>query len=935
MNQEKEGDWMSHAPIYAVVDIETTGTDTYEDRMIQFGCVLVENGKIVSTFATDINPGIRIPAHIEQLTGIKNSRAKKAPYLEDVAYTIHQLLAGCIFVAHNINFDYHFLSKELERCGLPKLSLPGIDTVELAQIFFPTSPSFRLQDLADQFDFTHTNPHQADSDAHVTAELLIKIEKKIQTLPLVTLEKLGELAEPLSMNTGSFIQEMVSVIKEEVPLPLSEKLQVVSGIALRKKEPKLFLTKLYEELDYPKSKKEKEKLFLNKMTYRSGQAKMMNAVYKHFQTESEEKNLAIEASTGSGKTFGYLLPISYFARPENPVVISTVSILLENQLLNEAIPKINQVVPKKIQPVLLKSYSHYLDLERFHKTLQQPQKQKMFCLFQMKLLVWLLETDSGDLDELNLTKRQHPFWQEVTHKGISHLEGNSAFYEEDFYLFLKRKLTQSNVIIVNHAFLCQENFRKEFELPQTDYLIIDEAHHLPRIMQESGTDKVYEKQFSRWVNDTLAVQSDPKLMHMLLSEKQEYTEITLINQVLEELEECYEEFTSLLQTELVHTYGDLAIDKERPISASWFSQTSLVFQKCCKEFINTLCDGERLVENFSEQIEKNWGKYTVEEHYILEILLEKLSKVASYYQFFKKFLTDWRLSLVKWIIIEPKKRNATFYTSDLASVSLNNTLWYTRYKKVLYTSGTLTIGKSSNYLARSLGLERLPIKKIPEMFDYQEQARVYVPTDAVNRLGNPDHAYAHYLADCLRKLIEYEKRPLLALFTSHEVLQEVYRLIHRTLEEQGWEILAQGISGTNEKLLKRFKLSEKAILLGADSFWDGIDLPSSTVQILVMTRLPFDAPNRPFVKAKYHYLETLGKSSFYNEALPKATMRLRQGLGRLIRTPQDKGVLLILDQRIMQKKYGQKMLKAFPESLPVIDSPLETILSEIHSFLDL
>lgn len=199
---------------YAVVDIETTGTNPKEDRIIQFGCVMIESGRITSRFSIDIHPGRKISKQIQHLTGITNQRVQKAPYFEDVAQTIYNLLADTIFVAHNIYFDYNFLNHELMRCGLPSLKIPGIDTVELAQIFLPTEPSFRLADLSESLGFIHENPHQADSDAEVTGQLLLLIEERMRKLPIITLEQIARLSRHTGMDTSRFIYHVIEEMKE-------------------------------------------------------------------------------------------------------------------------------------------------------------------------------------------------------------------------------------------------------------------------------------------------------------------------------------------------------------------------------------------------------------------------------------------------------------------------------------------------------------------------------------------------------------------------------------------------------------------------------------------------------------------------------------------------------------------------------------------------
>jgi ATP-dependent DNA helicase DinG len=266
---------MKEKVTYAVVDIETTGGSVANGhRIIQFGCVLIQEDKIVQQFAVDINPLTAIPKKIELLTGITNQTVANAPYFEDVAPTIFNLLEGCIFVAHNIQFDYVFLTEELKRCGLPSLKNKGIDTVELAQIILPTEPSFRLNDLALSFDLSHQNPHQADSDAYVTAELFLLLKKKLKKLPLVTVEQLVELAENCTMNTNLFFKDTLSEMRGEHQV-LPEALLVKKGLALHKKKTFLEQNSHRIQSSYPANTTDKEKLFHEQLTTRNLQNKLM------------------------------------------------------------------------------------------------------------------------------------------------------------------------------------------------------------------------------------------------------------------------------------------------------------------------------------------------------------------------------------------------------------------------------------------------------------------------------------------------------------------------------------------------------------------------------------------------------------------------------------------------------------------------------------
>ena len=276
------------------------------------------------------------------------------------------------------------------------LEIPGIDTVELAQIFLPEESSFRLSDLAESFGLQHDNPHQADSDAEVTAALLLYIEAIMRQLPLVTLKTISELATLTAMQTKDYIENIYQQQVKENP-PLADDLEIVDGIALKKKAITLYEDSHYQK-NYPQKKTQKEKLYQNKLSFREEQARLMNLVYQHF-AQTETKDLLIEAATGMGKTIGYLLPASFLATPEKPLVISTVSLLLQEQIIKKDIPLLNRFLDQKIQAVVVKSKRHYLDLARFKQTLLNPIPQKQYTLYQMTVLVWLTKTKTGDFGE--------------------------------------------------------------------------------------------------------------------------------------------------------------------------------------------------------------------------------------------------------------------------------------------------------------------------------------------------------------------------------------------------------------------------------------------------------------------------------------------------------------------------------------------------------
>lgn len=932
---------MHKEQVYAVVDLETTGTNPKNDRIIQFGCVFVKDNQIIKRYAVDINPGKAVPRQIEMLTGIQSEQLKNAPYFEEVAEDISNMLQNCVFVAHNIYFDYQFLSAELVRCGQPGLNNKGIDTVELAQIFLPTSPSFRLSDLAEEYQMTHVRPHQADSDAEVTANLLMLIEKKIQSLPMATMDSIVKLASPCGMETAEYLEMLTTDLIRRGP-KLAENIIIVDGLAIcKKKKPNL---NWYQSKNdhFPKNKVEKKKIYRDILDYRPAQSKMMNLANRFFTSEINAetelsdrfagKNLAIESSTGSGKTLGYLFPLSYIATPEKPVVISTVSVFLEGQILEKDVPKINQLRPGSFQATLLKSHQHYIDLNRFAYTLKKQTVQKQYALYQMKILVWLTETTTGDLSELQLTNMNHPFFFEIRHRGLGYLSKQSIFYAFDFWRYVQAKVANSNVIIVNHSFLCQENNREESLLPQTKILVIDEAHHLPETAQQAASDQVNSYEITKLlnqVNNDLELNDDLYNLAEVGGWLKEYQlMLMLFQEIIELVSEYKEDLLENLQIDHGYQFGsDFMITNEVLLQVPLYTQRHSQRLVQLFEELDTLKEVMKL--SYTAQIDRWHAK----DNEVVESYFEVLDQIIHWGRILGKLTNPLAKDCVRWLHVNEHNQQLTAYYSDFNGATIVGSKWYQKFDKILYTGGTIRVGKDTQFLARELGMDYLPFKSVPSSYDYSQQARLYVPTETYEFQELSSQAYSHFVSETIKELVQTNQRSILVLFTSHRMLQDVYHDIHNDLLNEGIEVLGQGISGSREKIVKRFEHNENSILLGTDSFWEGLDLPGNALEILIVTRLPFDSPERPFIKEKYQYLQSKGIDSFYKYALPKAALRLRQGIGRLIRSEKDKGAMIVLDRRLTQANYGSLLKKSLPADLILKELTLSETMKDIQEFL--
>ena len=906
---------------YAIVDIETTGTNPTEDRIFQFGCVFVENGEIVGRFATNIHPNRSISPQIQHLTYTTNKDVKHAPYFEDVAPTIYELLAGTVFVAHNIHFDYRFLNAELQRCGSPALQLKGIDTVELAQILFPTEISFRLSDLSESLGLVHDRPHQADSDAEVTASLFIALEQKLSSLPLCTLKTLSRLSQTLSMQTGEFITNYYLKAQQKNTAFSSDLLEI-EGVAIQKKQLVLFDYSLHHTA-YPKSKQAKEKWLQGQLEYRKSQQSLMNAIYKQYTEEDLPKNLIIESETGSGKTIGYLFPASFLATPTKPLIISTASILLQHQLDQQDIPKLNALVPQPLKAVILKGRNHYLDLEKFNQTLKEPTTVKQVHLFQMMILVWLTETKTGDLDELNLLSINHPYFEKITHRGIESLREDSPFYEADFLRFLYAQAAQSNVLIVNHAFLAYESQREAPLLPETPYLLVDEAHHLPEALEKVATKQVNTAQFLHKIQEIVQENFlwEWSKDETLSADMQRNLE--LYGQLLDQLTESIEELNRSFYEENRFVIDEFILTKA--VRESISVPKERMIQKLIQTFEDCVVIQERMTRIFT----LNAALFLKDDQAEIECTQRFFQLIAEASHFFQQWFYEWQPAVIHRMSVRPRSKSLCYELIDFEATKVRQTRWYNRAERIVYLGATMTVPGDKKYLARKLGILDAKIKVMPVAFDYRQQGELFILSKAEaesNKMVTTTEA--------IRSILKNYKQSVLVLFTSHQQLQEVYQALHFEFLQNGREILAQGIGGSRQKLLKKFTQSKSAVLFGADSFWEGLDLPADQLQLLVVTKLPFENPKRPFVAARYHYLKELGQNPFKQETLPKAMIKLRQGFGRLIRSSSDRGMMIILDQRMEQAYYAKKMHQVFPKDLPVTTGNLTDLKRTMVTFFD-
>ncbi|MEY8441330.1 helicase C-terminal domain-containing protein [Lactobacillaceae bacterium 24-114] len=928
-------------PIYSIVDLETTGTSVkHGDRIIQIGCILLQDGKIINCFETKINPETSIPRNISQLTGIKNKDVRTAPLFSDVAGTLYSLLSETTFVAHNVNFDFPFLNAEFERAGYPPLSIKAVDTVTLSQILMPTAKSYRLRDLTSTLEIEHDQPHSAVSDAEATAQLLVDLLKKVKSLPTITLENLLSLGLQLPQQTITILTDEMKR-RQNNPLPLSDDLYVSHGIVLHKVRPAKEVN-ASEKLTYPSTKRAKVKMYGDKLSYRPIQAKMMNSIYNNY-THDDPKSMIVEAGTGVGKTLGYLLPLSYVAYPEKKIVVSTATNMLQQQIAQQGMKQLDSLLPFKLNSVVMKGNSHYLDLGKFAHSLSITEESDNVQLLKARILVWLLSTQSGDLDELNINPQYSSYLVEIRHRGIKTLDEQGEFYKDDFLIRRNQQLKLANVIITNHEYLL-ENADKLGDGTKRPYLVVDEAQHLSESVLRRSKRTISFQNIRTAIHVLMGLVNDTQernLANVFEEHALGSYNIELLRTDLHDLEEAIDSLEqAIFRRFMLDVQGNNGII-EKPLDNHQLlelltSNNSLLVTKIEQAMGSVQLHFAALERLFNQQADR----WLVSDRYFMSqfqsqwvVLRDADEKLHS----FMEMLDKKENSAAFWLTVQQSVDHSSMKLSGgllTAHYFLTENV-YPYFSQPLFVGATLFTSSRSNYLYEQLDLERNRTlqKRFASPFNYEENSELLVAKDAPIPNANNNVQYIKYLADTIYKLTKNNECQTMILFNSLVTIEQVYSQLRETDLFEQRDILAQGVTGRKEKLLKQFSAGTSSILLGASSFWEGIDLPNESLELLIITRLPFDSPDEIMNRAQNELLRSKGKNPFYNSALPKATMKLQQGIGRLLRTPADYGVGVILDSRIDSRRYGKSMLSQLPKGMPIKSLSTDELAMSAKEFL--
>jgi DNA polymerase-3 subunit epsilon/ATP-dependent DNA helicase DinG len=951
---------------YVALDLETTGLNPERDAILEVGAVKYRDGAPVETFSTLINPGRPIPYDITLITGISNDMVIGKPPFEQVAPAFRQFVGPAPIVGQNVSFDLGFL----KRHGL-FIENPTYDTWELASVLVPGLPSYSLGSLALHFGVPSPNGHRALNDAQVTAQLFEILRERAAMLPRAVVAEILRLASHLEQwgvqwGATEVFREAAGPFRSfPQPLPLE---QIVPSCALFDEEV------ARSETGHSGARETGHSTDIAALSamlepggvfseifpgyeHRPQQVEMLQAVAQAFD---QAHHLMAEAGTGTGKSLAYLLPaIAHAAATGERVVISTNTINLQDQLFKKDLPDLQLALSRAwgddepFRATLLKGRANYLCMKRFEALRRAGPSTVEEMRGLARILVWLLTTRTGDAAELSLAwSGDRNVWAGLSanSEGCSleacgrDLQGRCFFYR------VRKQAEAAHVIVVNHALLMSDAATGHRVLPEYKRLIVDEAHHLETAVTEQLSFRVDGNSLAALFNQ---LYTDPTGLRRPVGSPSKPARSGLLGDLDAALREAIRpELYPDYHVEIVHLQQAVE-SARRQLDHFWqvveeFARDAVPRGERDEYEIKFRITAAVRAQPYWVDLEVAWDNLSAEWNQLdahLVGLLDRLesrppapdketgaevdrlagevlgavAKLVETYDALEGWVMRPSENQVYWVEApnergQPGRRGlslrmAPVHIGDLVQ---QNILW--RNDTVVLTSATLRTGGSFDYVRHRLAAEDADCAFVGSPFDYRACTLLYLPSD----LPEPNSPQFQAVVDSsIVTLAKALNGRTLALFTSYAQLKRTANTIGPALTAAGITVLSQAAGGSRHQLLETFKTSERTVLLGTRSFWEGVDVVGPALSALVLVRLPFAVPSDPIVAARSETFD----DPFHQYQVPDAILRFRQGFGRLIRSKTDRGVVLVLDKRVTSKQYGKLFLESLPECT-VQEAPL-------------
>ncbi len=913
------------------IDIETTGLDPQRDAIIEIAAVRFNGHRVEGEWTKLINPARPIPRLITQLTGITDQMVLHAPPLNAVIQELADFVGNDPVVGHNVRFDLGFLQKQ-------KILLFNkvVDTYEMAAIALPGNSRYNLGTLGLTLGSLIPNSHRALDDARLTQAVYFALSQKLLEWPIEILAEIVRMAEGIEWD-GELAFQLALQQKGRMPVEAKKALQDDFGLLFGglKSYPPLVPVETPTPLDADEIAAQIEhggafSHYFDNFESRPQQLEMLRSVANAL---SNSQHFMVEAGTGTGKSFAYLIPaVEWAIRNSMRVVISTNTITLQDQLIKKDIPDLAAALGSEVLATVVKGRGNYLCPRRFSAMRKTGPQTAEEVRILAKTLVWLNQGGSGDRGEINLNgPQEREVWQRLsaedegckTEVCVSRMGGVCPFYRTHM------AAQSSHILVVNHALLLADVVTGNRVLPEYNYLIVDEAHHLESATTNALSFRLTQSDFLRMLREIGGISSGllGRLL-TLVSHTLPPSDFAALNQAVHKISDLLfrleNEFSDLIfnldsfmdeqrEGQPVSSYGQqcrvLPATRTLP---SW-SNVEIAWDSCqdtMESSLKFIAELQKAVadslDEIPEELEDTIGS--------LASVYRRLSEAQNYLDALVNRPDE---NYVYWVEIMPNSLRLAVQVAPLhIGPLMEKYLWHEK-ASVILTSATLTTNNEFDYIRNRLNADEADELVLGSPFDYENATLLYL----VNDIPEPAeaNAYQREVDSAIIRLAKATGGRMLALFTSYAQLKKTAQAIGPAMADAEIQVYEQGEGASTNTLLETFREADKAVLLGTRAFWEGVDIPGEALSVLVIVKLPFDVPSDPIIAARAETFE----DPFNEYNLPEAILRFRQGFGRLIRTQSDRGVVVILDKRVLTKKYGRQFLESLPVCTRKVASSLE------------
>lgn len=890
-------------PTFVAIDLETTGLDDDKDEIIEVALVRFVDGVPTQTFDCLVKPGQEVRPFIHTLTGIDATELAQAKPFAEVAQEVLAFIGDAPLVAHNASFDARFLKYALQRVGIAFENHPVFDTLLLSRIAWQAVANHRLETLISSLGIPLESAHRALPDAKACGQIFCKALDLIDAFSPFEKYYLAKLVQGTTW-AGLFQTE---VGQTEAPAMsfLPESTPVVAA-AFTSKPPQ----------------RVRDFFGDNGLLSKHLHQYQENQNQQNF-AEIQERNLfkggiaVLEAGTGTGKTLAYLVPsILKAVNSGERVVISTATRALQEQLWQKDIPSIAPLFGTALKPALVKGRSNYICLRKFQEHLEfadnllAPEEREAM----MPLVSWIEHTQTGDVNSnagFHIS-RNRQLWNKLCSDSSTCVGQTCSFYNQCFGLGARRKAQNANVVLVNHALFLQDLNLDFALLPAYEHIVFDEAHRLPQAAHETFGKRIW---FFRFRNQLKILAHTKNPEHGLLamieswaakSAREGFADSTVpaaqkCRHLISETEKSIHRFFLKIGKNIKRFNDKDGLRYSQSLLDEAQADPKPVLQNldellACIDTLAQLVSQESSGTGFSKD------------------LMGAIKEVQSFRKDFDFVTHGQREDWAFWMEEPGNPHTIVLYAQPLEPGKVFADKFYPWVKSALFTSATLSVQGGLEYFQERMGMPfghedstKRPFARILDLpFDMDANRKIIIadflpkPNDAAFQVG---------MDEILCKVLPSLDVSSMVLFTSLSALGKSHQALSPLFSAAGKTLLSQHTDGAIDNLVEIFRKKKGSCIIGAQMLWEGIDLPGDSLEFLVIPKLPFPTPGDALIQARGDMVKRRGGNSFKDIFIPEAVLALRQGMGRLIRSKEDKGTVLLLDPRLIHENYGKSFTR--------------------------